>query len=156
VAVIRLAENPKDYQVARGLFEKYAAWLGFDLGFQDFDDELENLSRQYGAPDGCLLLAEVEGDAVGCVGVRKLSGDVCEMKRLYVEPGCQGSGVGRALAEASIERARLLGYGRIRLDTLPTMEAANALYRSLGFREIAPYRYNPIEGALFFELELKV
>jgi ribosomal protein S18 acetylase RimI-like enzyme len=155
MGTIRDAHSPQDYDDARALFEQYAAWLGFDLGFQDFARELDNLSRQYGAPHGCLLLAEVDGDIVGCVGVRRLTDDICEMKRLYVTPDHHGKGLGRMLAEASIERARELGYARMRLDTIRTMAAANALYRALGFREIAPYRHNPVEGALFFELELE-
>jgi len=155
MAAIRNAHTPRDYDVARALFEEYAAWLGLDLGFQDFAGELDNLSLQYGAPEGCLLLAEVDDDLVGCVGVRRLTGDVCEMKRLYVKPEYHSRGIGRKLAQASIERARALGYACMRLDTLRTMTAANALYRSLGFREIAPYRHNPIEAALFFELELR-
>jgi carbonic anhydrase len=154
MTVIRTAESTEDYYIARALFEEYAGWLGFDLDFQDFDDELEDLPRQYGPPGGCLFLAEVEGQAVGCVGVRKLADGVCEMKRLYVKPELRGSGAGRLLVERSIAAARRLGYARMKLDTVPSMTAANALYRSLGFREIEAYRHNPIQGALFFELNL--
>jgi ribosomal protein S18 acetylase RimI-like enzyme len=155
VVDIRRTRSSEDYAAARALIEEYAGWLGIDLGFQDFDEEFENLEAQYGAPDGCLLLAVTgDGRAVGCVGVRKSAGNVCEMKRLYVKPDCRRSGVARALALASIEAAKELGYTRMRLDTLPSMQSANALYRSLGFREIEPYRFNPIKGALFFELDL--
>jgi carbonic anhydrase len=155
MTAVRTAKSTGDFRIARALFEEYAAWLGFDLDFQNFDDEIENLPRQYGPPDGCLFLAETKGKAIGCVAVRKLSDGVCEMKRLYVKPGLRGSGAGRLLAEAAIAAARRLGYACMRLDTLPSMTAANELYRSLGFVEIEAYRHNPIEGALFFELDLK-
>jgi putative acetyltransferase len=139
----------------RRLFEEYAASLGIDLGFQDFDTELRELPGEYAPPRGRLLLARIDGDAVGCVGLRPLETDVCEMKRLYVLPAHRGTGAGRALAEAVIRAGAQLGYRHMRLDTLPSMEAARALYRSLGFREIEPYRHNPIPGTAYMELALK-
>jgi putative acetyltransferase len=136
------------------LFEEYAASLGFDLGFQDFERELRELPGDYAAPRGVLLLAQIRTRAIGCVAVRPLAADICEMKRLYVRPEYRGTGAGRALAEAAIVVGRKLGYARMRLDTVPTMAAARGLYRALGFREIPPYRHNPIPGTAFMELEL--
>lgn len=139
---------------ARALFLEYAESLGFDLGFQDFEAELRGLPGAYAPPGGVLLLARVAKEAVGCVGLRPLAPETCEMKRLYVRPEARAGGAGRALAEAVIEVGRELGYRRMRLDTVPTMTAARALYRSLGFREIEPYRFNPIPGTSFMELDL--
>jgi ribosomal protein S18 acetylase RimI-like enzyme len=137
--------------VLRELFSEYFEWLGRDGWFPwGFDQELAALPGGYDA----LLVARLEGEAVGCVALKRLSEGACEMKRLYVRPGVRGSGTGRALVEASIARARELGYERMRLDTLPTMDTARALYLSLGFRSIGRYNDNPIPGVLFFELRL--
>jgi ribosomal protein S18 acetylase RimI-like enzyme len=148
------AETPERVAEARNLFAEYAESLGFDLGFQGFGEELAGLPGDYAPPRGCLLLAIHEGRTAGCIALRDLGEGICEMKRLYVRPGFRGLRVGHALALAIIAEAREIGYGRMRLDTVPAMERARALYISLGFREIPPYRFNPIPGTAFLELDL--
>lgn len=143
------------WNAARLLVEQYAASLNVDLGFQNFDDELAHLSTQYGPPDGAFLVAQQGERFVGCVGVRKFTSDTAEMKRLWVDPHARGGGIGRLLAAGAIETARTLGYARLVLDTLPTMAEARALYRSLGFTETPAYRFNPVDGTAFLELELR-
>jgi len=148
------AESGENLEWVRELFGEYADTLDFGLDFQDFEEELANLPGDYVQPKGCLLLATYKGQSVGCVGLRKLSEGVCEMKRLYVREQFRGLGIGRALAEAVIEEARKIGYNYMRLDTVPSMEVARKLYVSLGFKQTSPYRYNPIEDAVFMELTL--
>lgn len=148
---IRAARFPDDAEVVRAVFREYAEGLGIDLGFQDFEAELADLPGKYAEPDGCVLLA-VDGDAVlGCVALRPSGPGAAEMKRLYVRPVGRGLKLGRRLAEAVCEAARQAGYARIRLDTLPDMAAARAVYASMGFVPTAPYVFNPIEGAIFLE-----
>lgn len=148
---VQTGENLK---FIKTLFKEYASSLDFDLDFQDFDKELANFPGDYAPPKGCLLLAKDEDKIAGCVALRELSEGVCEMKRLYVKPQFRGLGIGKTLAEAIIQEAQKIGYTRIRLDTAPSMQEARALYMSLGFKKISPYRYNPIEGAEFMELSL--
>jgi len=125
------------------------------LCFQNFDKELAELPGDYAPPDGRMLLATYEGQLAGCVALHKLDGAICEMKRLYLRPKFRGKGLGRVLAETVIHQARQIGYKRMRLDTVePMMKDAVAMYRRLGFKEIAPYRPNPISGTLYLELEL--
>jgi GNAT superfamily N-acetyltransferase len=149
------AESPAQIAQARELFVEYAESLGFSLCFQNFDKELAELPGEYAAPRGRLLLCEYEGQLAGCVGLRPLDSGVCEMKRLYLRPQFRGKGLGHGLAERIIAEARQIGYRHMRLDTVePVMKDAVAMYRKLGFAEIAPYRANPIAGALYMELEL--
>ena len=151
---VRPARIPGDLELVRSLFEEYAGSLGFDLSFQDFKSEVEGLPGEYAPPGGTILLAR-EGDLVlGCVALRPMGEGACEMKRLFVRPGFRGRALGRGLAEAVIAEAVAKGYRKMRLDTVPAMIEAIALYRSLGFRPIAPYRANPIPGAMFFEKDL--
>jgi ribosomal protein S18 acetylase RimI-like enzyme len=153
--VLGEAKTPEDLAQTRRLFRAYADWLGVDLCFQGFKRELAELPGCYAPPSGRLLIARVGGDVVGCVGLRPLEPGICEMKRLWVEPGFGGRGIGRALAESIVAAARDIGYGRMRLDTLPErMPAAQHLYRSLGFREIPPYYDNPLPGVTMLELAL--
>jgi ribosomal protein S18 acetylase RimI-like enzyme len=149
------ATTPVDIQQVRQLFEEYAAWLGINLCFQNFDKELAGLPGDYAPPSGRLLLAVVGDEVMGCVALRKIGEGVGEMKRLYVRPAFRGRGLGRTLTEKVIAEAKQIGYASVRLDTLPAkMDQAIAMYRSLGFREIAAYYQNPVEGATFMELSL--
>jgi GNAT superfamily N-acetyltransferase len=143
-----------DLAEMRTLFREYADSLGVDLGFQGFEAELAGLPGDYSPPRGRLLIAREGTRAVGCAALRPLGSDACEAKRLYVRPEARGTGLGRRLTGALIAEAREIGYARLRLDTLPAMREAIALYRSLGFRPIVPYRFNPVEGALFLEKDL--
>jgi len=149
------ATSPGDIETARALFREYEASIGVDLCFQNFEAELADLPGAYAPPTGALLLARCEGKTAGCVALRRLEEGVCEMKRLYLRPAFHRRGIGRALAEAAIGEARRIGYGRMRLDTLPSMTSAIPLYRSLGFYDIPPYTVNPVKGALFLELALE-
>jgi putative acetyltransferase len=140
---------------AKELFQEYAGSLGFDLCFQNFDQELDDFPGQYSPPMGCLFLALSENQPIGCVGLRSFQKGVCEMKRLYVRPDFRARKAGRLLAEAAIKAGKAIGYEIMRLDTLPSMVGANILYKSLGFREIEPYRHNPMKGAIYMELNLR-
>jgi len=139
----------------RALFQEYASSLGFSLCFQSFDQELAGLPGDYAPPQGRLLLVFVGDEVAGCVALHPLEPGVCEMKRLYVRPQFRGRGLGKALLDAVLTEARAIGYRRMRLDTVePVMQDAVRMYRARGFREIAPYRANPIPGALYMELDL--
>jgi len=149
------AESLTQVAQARELFQEYAQSLGVNLCFQNFEQELAGLPGHYASPDGRLLLAEYDGQLAGCVALHKWDNGICEMKRLYLRPSFRGKGLGRAIAEKIITDARSIGYQRMRLDTIePLMKDAVEMYRKLGFREIAPYRPNPIAGAMYMELQL--
>jgi putative acetyltransferase len=148
-------QSPEQIAAIRELFLEYAQSLGFSLCFQSFDKELAELPGEYAAPEGRLLLATCEGQSAGCVALHKLDHEICEMKRLYVRPEFRGKGLGKILAERIIGEAHQIGYKQLRLDTVePLMRTAVKMYRTLGFREIAPYRPNPIEGTLYMEISL--
>lgn len=140
-----------DLATVRALLHEYAASLGVSLDFQNFDDEVAELPGAYAPPGGALLVASQKA---GCVALRRIDDSTCELKRLYVRPEWRGHGLGRRLTLAALDRARELAYLHVRLDTLPGMERAQELYAELGFREIAPYRDNPVPGARFLEIDL--
>jgi len=149
------AETAAQIAQALELFLEYAKSLGFSLCFQNFEQELAGLPGDYFPPEGRLLLAKYEGQLAGCVALHKINDSICEMKRLYLRPQFRGKGLGRVLADRVIAEARQIGYRFMRLDTVePVMKDAVAVYRKIGFKEIAPYRPNPIAGALYMELEL--
>ena len=149
------AETADQIEQARTLFREYESWLGLSLCFQNFENELAELPGAYARPDGRLLLARESDELAGCVALRKLTDTTCEMKRLFLRDAFRGKGMGRLLIEAIIGNAKEIGYERMLLDTLPPrMNDAIALYRSIGFKEIAPYYDNPVEGAIFMELTI--
>jgi len=151
---IRSAAGPADIGQARALFLEYAAWLEVDLCFQGFEEELAALPGAYVPPQGRLLLARADGEAAGCIALRPLAAGIGEVKRLYVRPAFRGRGIAGMLAGEIVAAARAIGYARLRLDTLAFMHAAAALYRKLGFVEIAPYYDNPLQGVVYMELLL--
>jgi putative acetyltransferase len=149
------AQVQADYAAAHSLFLEYAERLGVSLCFQGFDVELATLDRMYAPPHGCLILAFQGDQTIGCIGVRRVDAQVCEMKRLYVRDAARGSGTGRRLALAAIEAARGIGYQKMVLDTLGDMTAARNLYATLGFKEIQAYYENPLAGVTYMELDLR-
>jgi ribosomal protein S18 acetylase RimI-like enzyme len=146
--------DPQLIPEVRLLFREYADSLQVPLDFQNFDEELKSLPGAYAPPTGCLLLAISDQKFAGCIAMRSLEKNICEMKRLFVRPQWRGTKLGRLLAETLIQRARDMGYKFMRLDTLPSMDRARKLYSSLGFYEIEPYRFNPIAGTSFMEVKL--
>jgi carbonic anhydrase len=149
------AEHVVELEQVRQFFRNYAAWLGVDLSYQNFDEEMATLPGRYAAPEGRLFYAEIDGKGAGCVGIRPYSEGVCELKRLYVDPAFRGLGVGRDLALAAIRAARKIGYRKIMLDTVPAMRIAVKLYRDLGFTAAPAYYQTPVEGTQFLALDLE-
>ena len=147
-----------DLDATQLIFREYAAGLGIDLCFQDFDAELAALPGDYAAPRGVLLLAWVDGVLAGCCALRPLDScdyaNAAEMKRLYVRPAFRGLGLGRQLAQSTLDAAQLNGYDSVLLDTLNDMEIARAMYEDLGFKEIPPYYHNPLAGAHYLKVDL--
>ncbi len=149
------AETANQIENARQLFREYEAWLGLGLCFQGFEDELRDLPGRYSTPHGRLFLASVDENLAGCIALRKLEDNICEMKRLYVRKDFHGLGIGKSLIEKLIAVARMIGYSKMRLDTYPPkMGKAVSLYESHGFWVIPPYYDNPHENVLFMELDL--
>jgi putative acetyltransferase len=150
------ASTAEEYKAAVGLFNEYIASLDFDLGFQNVDHELTILPTMYGPPTGRLFLVRAEGTFVGCAALRRIENDTtCELKRMYLQAGYRGKGIGKAIMEKSIQGARSLGYTVMKLDTIGyKMPWAVKLYESYGFRETTPYNHNPHEGVLYFEREI--
>jgi GNAT superfamily N-acetyltransferase len=157
---IHSVETDEDVDLTKGLLEGYlASWFEFDGPIHEkeveaFQHQLRNLADHFGPPDGYLLLARYGEEVAGCVALKKLSNDVCEMKRLYVRTEFRGLKIGRQLAEAIIEQAKKIGCRQMLIHTISAMKEANGLYRSLGFAEIEPYEYSPREDAVFMELKL--
>ena len=153
-------ETSEDIEIVKELLEEYiTSWFEFDEPVHEKEVEkargqMEDLLNHFGPPDGCLLVAKYKKESAGCVALRKLSDNTCEMKRLYVKPEFRGLKIGRELAERVIEQARRIGYERMRIHTITALERANRLYKSLGFTEIDPYEYTPREDAVFMELKL--
>lgn len=152
--IFKTAETKKDYEDAKALFLEYADSLNFNLCFQNFQKEIDDLPAQYSGPDGCIILSCENDKPFGCVAVRKFENDICEMKRLYIPKTHRGRGIGRELAVRIILKAKELGYKKMRLDTLETMTEAISLYKSMGFYEIGKYRENPITEVVYMEKKL--
>lgn len=150
------AKSGDDYKTAIALFKEYAAQLGVDLSFQKFDQEILEIEQQYSRPSGVLFIAyDLDKKPMGCFGIRQFEDSICELKRMYLKQELRGKGIGKILLEKAIEVGKELKYDSMRLDTLPSMASAIGLYQKVGFYEIEPYRFNPIEGTKFFEIQLK-
>ena len=151
---IHSCQSPDDWTAARAITNQYVEWLAIDLSFQDFRSEMEYFEQVYGPPDGCYLLARIDGHLAGGVGLRKIDTGICEMKRMYVFEDYRETGIGRKLCEVLIRKARNMGYRKMRLDTLKRLDRANRLYTDVGFYEIAAYRLNPEPDVRYMEYVL--
>lgn len=149
------ATSPYDYTLAVQLFMEYAAQIKIDLAFQNFSKEIENLEAQYSKPKGIIYIAYNEQNSpLGCFGIREFGGAICELKRMYLKEEARGLGIGKKMLQTAIVTGKKLGYKKMRLDTLSTMHSAIRLYEKAGFYEIQSYRFNPFDGAKYFEIEL--
>jgi GNAT superfamily N-acetyltransferase len=151
---LKKGETATDFDNGKRLFKQYIQSLDFELTFQDVDRELAEIAVEYNAPTGVLLLMYDGDKAIACAGVRKIDSTTAELKRMFVDPGYRGHQLGQQLLQMALAVGKQLGYSSIRLDTVPQMRSAIKLYESAGFREIDPYRFNPIPGAIFMEKEL--
>ena len=149
--VYKKIETDEEIAGAKRLIVEYAQWLNLDLCFQNIDDELESFPEKYKEPEGAFFIAKESSNIIGCVGIRKLDTGICEMKRLFVNDGSKGKGIGKKLVEKIIEEAKIKKYEKIRLDTIDTMEAALSIYYKNGFYRIEPYYNNPIKGTVYLE-----
>jgi GNAT superfamily N-acetyltransferase len=152
--IVVLAHSFYEYEIAKALFLEYAGTLEFDLCFQNFENEMENISVQYNYPSGGILLLKHDRDYAGCVGIRKFEDTIAELKRMYIQPEYRGNGYGKILLNEAIKLSAKLGYTLLRLDTIKTMKAAIMIYEEAGFREIQAYRHNPIKDVKYYELNL--
>ncbi|MHA7129295.1 GNAT family N-acetyltransferase [Algoriphagus namhaensis] len=150
----RQAISKEDFDLAKKLMKDYATDIGVDLTFQDFESELKNVSTLYANPEGAFIIAYLNSSPVGCFGIKKIDGEICELKRMYLSKDVRGLGLGEKLLREAIQIAARLNYNKMRLDTLPSMNSAIHLYQKLGFKEIHHYRFNPIAGSKFLELKL--
>lgn len=152
---IKEATSNEAYKIAIKLIKEYVSQLGVDLSFQNFNQEIQNIKQQYARPSGVMIIVYSDNEkTIGCFGIRAYEGTICELKRMYLKKEYRGLGIGKELLTKSIELGRALGYKKMRLDTLPSMQAAIGLYKNMGFYEISAYRFNPIEGTKYFEIAL--
>lgn len=151
---LQIVENTYQVDQAKALFQEYANARKNDPALVNFSEEINSLPGGYAPPEGSIILACCDGSLAGCVAVHKLNDDICEMKRLYVSPKFRGRGIGKCLIMELLKQAEMLGYTRMRLDSIPTMETAQRLYESIGFYEIPEYRNNPNKGTKYYELKL--
>ena len=152
---IKEVKSFEEYKVATELFQEYAYQTGYDLEFQNFNEELKKIESHYSAPGGAIFIGyDEEGVPIGCFGIRKFDASICELKRMYLKPEARGLGIGKQLLNKAIEVGSELKYKKMRLDTLPTMVSAIKLYEKTGFYKIEAYRFNPVAGALYYEIKL--
>ncbi|MGW9686973.1 GNAT family N-acetyltransferase [Flagellimonas sp. 2504JD1-5] len=155
MTTLREALSTEHFDIGAELFQEYALHIGLDLEFQNFNDELKNLKKQYSRPDGILFIAYSEQEfPMGCFGIRRLNDTICELKRMYLKKEARGKGLGKIFMKKAISLGKELGYSKMRLDTLPSMLPALGLYKKFGFYEIPPYRFNPIDGTKYLEIQL--